>query len=191
MGVKQKPWITAEGRSRRWRGALLHFSLISPRNPQRALRNLRALRDEFGESDFCAAYEGKFLLQAGNPEAAREAYADAFRAMRERSDVVGKFIRYVAEGWLALSIQIQRWQKDALHERAKSRSVLCGSKQILVPPSTSPTNSIRNSKSGCVENILTSERTGHWRQRYASFAAQWNSDRLQRRECGCGGTLLG
>jgi hypothetical protein len=100
--VKRKSWITVDGRSRRWRWLRLHLSLISPKNPRRALCNLRALRDEFGESDFCAAYEGKFLLQAGNPEAARKAYADAFQAIRERTDVVGKFIRYVAEGWLAV-----------------------------------------------------------------------------------------
>ena len=70
--------------------------------PGRARQALKALRDEFGEADLYAAYEGKFLLQSGDPVAAREACLKAFEATRDRSEAVGKFVRHVAEGWLGV-----------------------------------------------------------------------------------------
>ncbi|MGN6848762.1 MAG: hypothetical protein ACTHJK_04695 [Sphingomicrobium sp.] len=106
MGVKQPRWIGVDGRSRRWRWARLHLgvarAIFFRGNPREAILNLHLLRDEFGESDFCAAYEGRLLLKAGDPQAARKAYADVFQAMRDRIDNNGRFIRYVAEGWLAV-----------------------------------------------------------------------------------------
>lgn len=104
--MRRRPWIMVDGKSARWRWTKLHLgvarAIFFRTHLHRAIGQLHALRDEFGESDFCAAYEGKFLLQAGDPAAARNAYADVFENVRGRTDDVGRFIRYVAEGWMAL-----------------------------------------------------------------------------------------